>query len=118
MDPLANTKVVIVVFAMHGCPACQDYLPRLYRQVEGYQKMGHPLVIYQGETLAKGQIPVMVYDSTSQAPDLQNFANLHKIENLPTTLLLPKIGGSERREGALTDQEIYTLLNTAIAINH
>ena len=117
MDPLANTKVVIIVFAMHGCPACEDYLPRLYGQIEGYQKMGHPFVIYQGAGLAKGQIPIMVYDSTSQEKSLQDFANLHKIENLPTTLLLPKVGHSTRYEGALSNQQIYTFLNNAIALN-
>jgi|SRR5882672_8862974 len=117
MDPLDNTKVVIIVFAMHGCPACQDFLPRFYNQIEGYQKMGHPFVVYQGEALAKGQIPVMVYDSTSQEKSLQDFANLHHVENLPTTLLLPKVGHSMRFEGALSNEQIYTLLNNAIAHN-
>jgi thiol-disulfide isomerase/thioredoxin len=115
---LDQTKVVIVVFAMPSCPACHDYLPRLYKQVEGFQKLGAPLFVYEEGTLIPPKsIPVMVYDVTAQNDSVQAFANQWKVENLPTTILLPKVGFPARYEGALSNDDIYNLLNAAVATN-
>lgn len=119
MSDLDHTKVVLVVFAMPGCPACEDYLPRLYKAVEVYQSYGHPFVVYDlGMRLQPGQIPVVVYDSTSQNAELQAFADQHKISGLPTTLLLPQRGRSGRWEGGLNDADIYSILRFAVEANH
>ena len=118
MDPLAQTKVVIIVFAMHGCPACEDYLPRLYRQLEGFQKLNQPFVLYQdGLAIQPGQIPVMVCDSNSRDPSVVDLADRHQIHALPSTILLPRYGFPAKYEGGLTDVQIYSLLNAAIATN-
>jgi len=117
-DPLAGINVAIVIFAMPGCPACHEYLPRVYKQIEGYQQLGIPFVVYQeGMALSPGQIPVFVYDSTSKDPDVQAMADKHQIRNLPTTLLLPKVGFPARYEGSLPPGDIYNLLNAAMATN-
>ena len=117
-NPLDKIKVAIVVFAMPGCPACHEYLPRLYKQIEGYQQLKIPFVIYQpGETLKPGDMPVFVYDTTSQDPTVQELANRHEIKNLPTTLILPQIGYPAKYEGALPPGDIYNLLNAAMAAN-
>ena len=119
MDPLAHTKVVIIVFAMPGCPACESYLPRLYKQIEGFQKLGAPVYVYEenGQQVPQGQIPIMVIDSTSKQQNVQDFANRWEVVNLPTTILLPKYGFPARYEGSLSDKDIYNLLNAAIATN-
>jgi hypothetical protein len=115
---LANTNVLILVFAMPGCPACHDYLPRLTKQVQGFQKLGHPFVIYQnGVALMPQAIPIVVLDSTTKDPEVQALCEQHGIMNLPTTVLLPRIGYPAKYEGSLDDQQVYALLNAALATN-
>lgn len=115
---LEHTNVVLVVFAMPGCPACEEYLPKLYKAVEVYKSHGHPFVVYElGMTLQRGQIPVVVYDSTSQDPEVQAFADQHNISGLPTTLMLPKRGRSGRWEGGLADADIYSILRFCVESN-
>ncbi len=118
VDPLDHTNIVIVVFAMPGCPACSDYLPRLHRQLDGYVKLGHPFIVHDGQSpIPSRAIPVLIYDATAKDQSVQDFANKHSIVNLPTTILLPKIGWPAKYEGSLTDGQIYNLLNAAIATN-
>lgn len=113
-----NANIVIVVFAMPGCPACEDYIPRLYQQIGGFQKLGHPFVIYElGKSLKPGQIPILVYDASARDPGVQAFADQHGVSGLPTTLLLPKVGFPAKYEGGLGNDQIYALLNAAIATN-
>lgn len=115
---LDQTNVLILVFAMPGCPACHDYLPRLTKQIQGFQKLGHPFVIYEnGVVLLPGSIPVVVLDSTTKDPEVQALCNQHEISNLPTTVLLPKVGYPAKYEGSLNDQQVYALLNAALATN-
>jgi hypothetical protein len=116
MSAPLDAKIVIAVFGMKGCPACKDYLPRLYQQIEGYQKMGHPFVVYQdGMELQPNEIPVLVFDA--QSPGVQEIADLHQVKALPTTLLMPKVGYAAKYEGSLSNQDIYNLLNVAILSN-
>lgn len=118
MSNVSPINVAIVVFAMPGCPACEGYLPKLLKQVEGYRKLGYPFIVYEiGYALQPGQIPVLVYDLTSADPSVQAFANQHKIENAPTTVLLPKVGYPARFEGDIGDDGIYKMLNMAVASN-
>lgn len=114
---IEKANVAILVFAMPGCPACHEYLPRLYRQIEGFQKLGHPILVYEGQAVERGTIPVVVIDSTSQEPSVQSLCDKHKIHALPTTVLLPKYGMPMRWEGALPDQDVYNLLNGALGAN-
>lgn len=115
---VARSRIVILVFAMPSCPACHEFLPRLQRQVQGFQKLGHPFVYYEPHmTTADGDIPVVVVDSTSEDPSVQAVANQYQIHALPTTVLLPKVGHAARFEGALSDEQTYELLNAALDAN-
>lgn len=103
---------------MPGCPACEDHLPRLLRQIEGYQRFGHPFVIYElGYQLQPGEIPVFIYDATSKDPSVQAFADQHKVSGVPCTLVLPKYGYGTKHEGSMSDRQIYDLLNGIVARN-
>lgn len=118
MTDLANTNAIIIVFAMDGCPACMDYTPRLVKQVEGFQKLGHPFVIYtNGMKLAPGQIPICIYDADSTDDSLVELANHHQVQNLPTTLFMSRRTGTHRQEGGLADTEIYQMLIAALENN-
>ena len=115
---IEQANVTILVFAMPGCPACHEYLPKLYGQVEGYQKLGHPFVVYdEGVIVSRGQIPVVIVDSTSTDASVVDLCNKYKIVNLPTTLLMPRHGFPVRFEGDLSPQDIYQLLNASIQTN-
>ena len=106
------------MFGMHGCPACEDYLPRFFRQLEGFIALGQPFVIYEpGGAIATGQIPVIVCDAASQDPSVVQLADQHHVSGLPTTLLIPRMGFPAKYEGALSDVQIYNLLNAAVATN-
>lgn len=117
-QPLDDTNALIIVFAMHGCPACEDFLPRFIQQVDGFQQLGHPFVIHAvGQQLQPGQIPVAIYDSNSRDPELQKLADFYQIQNLPSTMLLSKRGQFHKHEGALDDSQIYSLLVEAVRYN-
>ena len=114
----AGTKVVVIVFGMNGCPACGEYLPRFFQQVEGFQKLGHPFVIYSpGHPVGPKQIPIIVLDSESNNDQVQFLANHHGVSALPTTIIQPKVGYPAKYEGSLSDQEIYQLLSVAVLTN-
>jgi thioredoxin-related protein len=115
---LQATKVVLVVFAMDGCPACADFTPRFTKQVEGFQHYRVPFVFYSpGQKLLPGQIPVLILDGTSQDPSVVSFADQYQVSAMPTTILLTYNAAPYRVEGAISDQEIYDLLSTAAATN-
>lgn len=118
MSDLDQTNVVVVVFAMPGCGACEEYLPRMYSAIEYYQKLGHPFVVYDlGMKLKPGQIPVCVYDSTSTDPGVQQLADQHKISGLPTTLVLVRHGRNGRWEGGIDNETLVGALNSACTSN-
>lgn len=114
---LEHTKALIVIFAMPGCPACEDYIPRLERQVEGFKNLGHPFRFHDaGGAIVPREIPILVYDTTSKDAELVALCDVHKITNLPTTLLMTR-QGVQRIEGGLSDQQVYEMLSTAVNAN-
>lgn len=114
---LEHTRALIVVFAMPGCPACEEYVPRLERQVEGFKNLGHPINFHEaGAEIVPRTIPILVYDTTSKDAELVALCDVHKITNLPTTLLMTRQGTS-RIEGGLNDQQIYEMLSAAVSAN-
>jgi hypothetical protein len=114
---LEHTRALIVVFAMPGCPACEEYVPRLERQVTGFKNLGHPILFHDaGGEIAPRTIPILVYDTTSKDAELVALCDIHKITNLPTTLLMTRQGVS-RIEGGLNDQQIYEMLSAAVSAN-
>lgn len=115
---LDHTKSAIVVFAMDGCGACEDFMPRFERLIAGFQAHGQPLVYYQiGMPLTPGAIPVIVLDADSTDESVVSFADQHAIDALPTTLLLRRNAKPARLEGAVDDKEIYDALVSACIAN-
>jgi thiol-disulfide isomerase/thioredoxin len=99
---IQGERVIVVVFAMPDCPACEEYLPRFLARAEAYRKAG---------------VPVFVYDVSSEDPKLNAFADRYKIRATPTTLVLPRGAGMLRAEGALPDASIEVLLRKAYGIH-
>ena len=115
---LDHTRSAIVVFAMDGCPACDDYLPRFQALVDGFAQHGHPVVYYQlGMPLPAGLIPIIILDGASDDPSIVSFADQHDIGALPTTLLLRRTARPAKLEGAISDQEIHAALISACIAN-
>jgi hypothetical protein len=116
---LRNAKAVIVVFAMHGCPPCEEYLPMLRERLEAHNASNRrwnasgPFHIWSpGEPIYPGTIPVLFYDAASTDDDLQNLADRLKISATPTTCLLTRTGTS-KVEGSMSPDKIDQLLLSA-----
>lgn len=77
-------RTSLVVFHMHGCPACKDYLPK----VRAAQQR-HPTV------------PVHILEA-NQAGQL---ADAYKVNAVPVTFVI-KGNRHVRKEGALDDNEL------------
>lgn len=117
MDPLRNVNVFIVVFAMPGCPACEDYLPRFRRHVAALQRQGHPFAYFSPDRpVSTSSIPVAIYDAGSEDPGIQAFADQHRVTGLPTTLILTRYHGIQRYEGSVSDKDILAGLRLADAV--
>lgn len=117
MPSLDNTKVLVVVFAMNGCPACGDFLPKFTKAIDAAQKRGEPFVVWQpNQAIAPGQIPVLVYDAGSEAPDLQAFADKLGVVGVPATYVLTR-NGTLKAEGTMGQREIAAMLKSAVAAN-
>lgn len=108
----------MIVFVMEGCPACEDYKPRLAQQVAAFQGHGQPFVWYQpGMPLMPGQIPVIVLDADSEDDSVVSLADQYGVEGLPTTLLLRRTAPPAKLEGAVDDRSIYEALASACLAN-
>lgn len=114
---VAQAKVVILVFAMPGCPACHDYLPRIYNHIDAAQKAGNMIVLYQENMIVPAHvIPVVVVNSQSGDPALQKLCDQHDITALPTTIVLPRWGMPMRYDGALDDAGIHKMFADAYSL--
>lgn len=119
MQSLDQTKALILVFGLPDCPACEEYVPRLTRQIEGFIAYGQPFVLYDNkQPLKPGQIPVIILDAGVDDPNVQALADQHQVEGLPTTVLMTQKHGHYKELGALDDQQIYKLLTTASYYNN
>ena len=110
---LGQIKALIVVFAMHGCGPCEEFLPRLAQKIDAAQKAGVPLHVWSpGEPIAPGEIPVLYYDAAAQSDELQDFADRLGITATPTTCLMTR-GGTYKVEGSMAPDDIDRLLGAA-----
>jgi len=118
MSDLSQTQVVLIIFAMPGCPACEDYMPRFERQVVGFQRFGAPFVYHRARrAIPRGAIPIAIYDATSDDQELQALADQYGVTGMPTTMLVTRYQGMQKHEGTLDDDEIYRLLMAAAQAN-
>lgn len=102
MTDVSNERVLVIVFGMTDCPACEEYIPRFMARARPFQTNG---------------VPVFVYDVASPDPRLQAFADRYEISGTPTTLVLPRGKGFIKVEGVLDDHQIDDLLRKAYGIH-
>jgi thiol-disulfide isomerase/thioredoxin len=118
MSDLSHCPVVILLFAMDGCPHCDDFSPRFERMVGAFQAKGWPFVFYDERRVVQyGQIPILVLDGASEDPSIGEIADQHAIEGMPTTLVLRRFGPPLKLEGAVDDRELYDALVAACEAN-
>ena len=91
----ARPQVVVVVFTMKGCPACQEYLPRFRRIAQRWASC----------------IPVVYLDAAKDAQ--QDRADKFTIKYTPTTLILKRPNGFLKWESSLSDEEIEAIFQRA-----
>ncbi len=116
---VSHLKVIVLVFAMPECGACEEYTPRLLKRVNAFKRSGHPFVVYKsGMSLNEGQIPIFLYNVASDGKGVQALADQYKIEATPTTLVLVRPEGALRLEGAINDAQIDHVLTSASAYNN
>lgn len=114
---LRNTKVLVVVWAMPGCGACDEYLPMFLERVAAFQKAGAPFHVWSpGQPIKNGEIPVLLYDAASDNEELQNFADKLKITATPTTCVLLRYG-STKLEGSIPQADVDQVLEAAQRAN-
>lgn len=87
-------KPAVFVFAMHGCGACEDYVPR-------FQQLAGPY---------RGNLAIGVYDLAKGGRDAM-FADRMGVQATPTTIAMDKHGRLRRVVGSIADSAIRTLLN-------
>jgi hypothetical protein len=114
---LANTRVLVVVWAMPGCGACDEYMPVFTERVAAAQANGAPFKLCPpSKTVAPGEIPVLFYDAASENEELQDFADKLGVTATPTTCMMTRYG-TTKIEGAIPPGEIDKLLYAAHRAN-
>lgn len=112
---LTPYKVVIIVFGMPGCGACEAYLPRFSARAARH---GRRLHVYRpGRPVPAGAVPILVYDAASPDEGVQDLANRYAISSTPSTLVLRRGPGAFKVEGNLSDAQIDHLLGLALEAN-
>lgn len=111
-------RAVILLFVMPGCEACADFKPRFERMVKLFQQHGQPLVYHtNGRIHGARSIPIVVIDATSEDPSVVGLADAHKVEGMPTTILLTHNAPPAQLLGSVDDNEIHVLLTSACLAN-
>lgn len=109
---LAPYRVVIAVFGMDGCGACETYIPRL---AERAKRHGWRFHVYEPKKpVPKNAIPILIYDAASPDPQVQELANRYAVSATPATIVLRRGPGSFKVEGGLDDAQIDHLLTIAL----
>lgn len=120
MPPVAldAQNVIIIVFAMDGCHACEHYVPRLLNEAEALRAQGYPFVVYTaGAPLPPGAIPIVIYDAAAQDPEVQKLADRYQVFATPTTIVATRGPGGFKAEGALANNQARWLLIQANEVN-
>lgn len=117
MINLESQKVVVFVFAMHQCPACEHFLPRFTAEANALAAQGITFVINPDEQPPPGAIPVFVYDAATEDPEVQKLADRFGVSATPTTIVAAKGPGSFKCEGSMANNQIQWLLLMASEAN-
>jgi len=120
---LSACKVVVYVFAMDGCPACEHYLPRFTAEAqmlnEQFQREGQHTRFWINPEVSPpaGVIPVFVYDAASPDANVQALADQFGVQATPTTVIAVRGPGSFKCEGSLANNQIRWILLMASEAN-
>ena len=90
-----SSRYVVVVFAMKGCGACEEFLPRFRRIAAKYRRC----------------VPVMHFDAA--APGHQAVADHYGVTHTPTVVLVRRPQGKLQWNGGLDDHEIENIFAIA-----
>ena len=93
---LDQSSVVIIVFTVPGCGACENYKPRFQQIAQRYAQ----------------HVPVIMANAND--PKYQDLANKYNVDNVPATFVLRKPSGLIRVEGAIPDNQIIWLFEVAL----
>lgn len=114
---LEHVKSMVIVFAMPGCGACEDYKPRFERGVNHFIKHGAPMYWYRSGAVPHGVIPVLMLNAASTDPQIVELAEQYAISAVPATLLLTHNAKPIKIEGAMADPDVHELLSSAMLAN-
>lgn len=98
-----DARVVVVVASMIGCPACDDFKPRVEAIAPSYQRF----------------IPVvyLVLDPERPDPAISAWMDEHNVDGMPTSFVLRRhdhLGGGEwRMTGSVPDDQIQQMFDFA-----
>jgi thioredoxin-like negative regulator of GroEL len=90
-----DSRVVVVLFTIAGCEACEEYKPRFRRIAQQYQR----------------HVPIVMLDAND--PRCADLAQRLNVTNVPATFALRRPTGMIRVEGAIPDSQIAWLLDVA-----
>ena len=93
---LNQAKVVVVVFTLEGCGACDEFKPR-FRQIASHYAHA---------------IPIVMADAND--PRYAQLADRLSVQSVPATYILRKPHGIMRAVGGLPDEQINRLLDFAV----
>jgi thiol-disulfide isomerase/thioredoxin len=110
---LEDQRVVVIVFAMGECGACEHYLPRLVAEAEALTQKGYPFVVNPESTPPNEAIPILLYDAASADAEVQKLADRFGVTATPTTIIAARGPGSFKAEGSLANNQIQWVLMMA-----
>lgn len=123
---LTPYRVVIFVFGMPECPACENYVPRLIERVQQWnadnQQRGTPPPFQvvtdeqaiAGVALQPGVVPIIFLDVSSTDKAIDDLANRCHVQATPSTVLMVRGPGTYRVDGALPTGHIDQILQAAL----
>jgi thiol-disulfide isomerase/thioredoxin len=118
MLDVSHLNVIMLVFGLPGCGACEDYVPRLKAQAREFEDIDifdESVSKSKRKVKAKaGTLPVFIYNVDAQDPELQALADQYEIRAMPTTIVLVRPSGALRYEGPISDKQINYVLGEAI----
>ncbi len=111
---LESQNVVVYVFAMHECPACEHFLPRFIAEAEALNAtlapQGISFVVNPMTQPPPRSIPILVFDAAAQDDAVQKLADRYSVTATPTTIVATRGPGSFKCEGSLANNQIQWLL--------
>ena len=118
MLDVSHLRVIMLVFGLPGCGACEDYVPRLKARAKEFEEVD----VFDDRTSnskrkmkAKvGTLPIFIYNVDARDPELQKLADQYEIQAMPTTIVLVRPQGALRYEGPISDKQIDFVLGEAV----